>query len=133
MRFRNNKFFTILFLLVFFALPTFAQSFVYVSAEKAELKTGTGLFAEKIAELKYGTKLLILENTLDDEWIKVVKSDDEKIIGWILTSEVTKRKVVKFMDKLGSSDKEQALAGKGSSIEKTSPNNNVITTCYNKL
>lgn len=128
MRFRNNKFFTILFLLVFFALPTFAQSFVYVSAEKAELKTGTGLFAEKIAELKYGTKLLILENTLDDEWIKVVKSDDEKIIGWILTSEVTKRKVVKFMDKLGSSDKEQALAGKGSSIEKTSPNKNVINS-----
>ena len=128
MRFRNNKFFTILFLLVFLALPTFAQSFVYVSAEKAELKTGTGLFAEKIAELKYGTKLLILENTLDDEWIKVVKSDDEKIIGWILTSEVTKRKVVKFMDKLGSSDKEQALAGKGSSIEKTSPNKNVINS-----
>ena len=131
MQFRKNKFFTILFLLVFFALPTFAQSFVYVSVEKAELKSGTGKISENIAILEYGTKLVLLENTLDDKWIKVAKSDNEKICGWILSSEVTKRKIVKFMDNLSSSEKEQALAGKGSSIEKTtsptqktSPNKN---------
>ena len=121
MQFRKTKFFTILFLLVFFALPTFAQSFVYVSAEKAELKSGTGKTATKITTLEYGTKLVLLENTLDDKWIKVAKSDNEKICGWILSSEVTKRKIVKFMDNLSSSEKEQALAGKGSSIEKSSP------------
>lgn len=119
MQFRKIKFFTILFSLLFFALPIFAQSFVYVSVEKADLKSGTGKTSEKITTLEYGTKLILLENTLDDKWIKVAKSDNEKIRGWILSSEVTKRKIVKFMDNLSSSEKEQALAGKGSSIDKT--------------
>ena len=128
MEIRKTKLFAIIFLSVFLALPIFAQSFVYVSVEKADLKSGTGKIAEKIKTLNYGTKLVILENTLEDKWIKVAKSDDEEICGWILTSEVTKRRVVKFMDKLGSSDKEQALAGKGSSIENSTPNKNVINS-----
>ena len=128
MEIRKTKLFAIIFLSVFIALPIFAQSFVYVSVEKADLKSGTGKIAEKIKTLNYGTKLVILENTLEDKWIKVAKSDDEEICGWILTSEVTKRRVVKFMDKLGSSDKEQALAGKGSSIENSTPNKNVINS-----
>ena len=128
MEIRKTKLFAIIFLSIFLALPIFAQSFVYVSVEKADLKSGTGKIAEKIKTLNYGTKLVILENTLEDKWIKVAKSDDEEICGWILTSEVTKRRVVKFMDKLGSSDKEQALAGKGSSIENSTPNKNVINS-----
>ena len=121
MQFSKLKFFTILFLLVFLGLPIFAQSFVYVSVEEAELKSGTEKIAEKIATLEYGTKLILLENTLDDKWIKVAKSNDENICGWILTSEVTKRRIIKFMDNLSSTDKEQALAGKGSLIEKNFP------------
>ncbi len=73
MQFSKIKFFTILFLLVFLGLPIFAQSFVYVSVEEAELKSGTEKIAEKIATLEYGTKLILLENTLDDKWIKVAK------------------------------------------------------------
>ena len=64
MQFSKIKFFTILFLLVFLGLPIFAQSFVYVSVEKADLKSGTGFFSEKISEVRYGTKLFVLENSM---------------------------------------------------------------------
>ncbi len=121
------KFISILFLL-FVTLPTFADEFVYVSVEKADLKNGTGIFSEKIAELKYGTKLLVLENTIEDEWIKVSESENKEISGWILSKNVTKKRIVKLFDKVGSSDTEQALAGKGSKIEKSKVNKNKFNT-----
>lgn len=122
MQFRKAKLIAIIFLSIFFALPIFAQEFVYVSVEKTDLKSGTGLFAEKVAELKYGTKLLILENSIEDEWLKVAINEKQKVTGWILSANVTKRRVVKFMDRLSSKEKEHALAGKGSEMEKKENN-----------
>ena len=48
------KFITVLFLLLFIVLPIFAQEFVYVSVEKAELKNSTKSFSEKVCnELRF--------------------------------------------------------------------------------
>ena len=38
-----------------------------------------------------------------------------------MMNQMTKRRIIKFMDNLSSTDKEQALAGKGSLIEKNFP------------
>ncbi len=107
------KFITILLFLFCTSLPIFAQEFVYVSVENADLKEGTGFFANKITEVGYGTKLIILENTIKDKWLKVADNYNQDIFGWILSSNVTKRKVVNLFDKTGTSKKEISLAGKG--------------------
>ena len=122
---KNTKirFITVLFLLLFIVLPIFAQEFVYVSVEKAELKNSTKSFSEKVSELSYGTKLLVLENTIEDKWIKVAVSDNQKVSGWILSENVTKKKIVKGLKKFGSSDSESALAGKGSQFDKSNATN----------
>ena len=117
------KFLSILVLLCI-SLPIFAQEYVYVSVEKAEIKEGIGLFANKITQVKYGTKLIVLENSIKDEWIKVCHTKDESISGWILSSNVTKKRIVRFLNNKSSAEKEQALAGKGSSIEKSNSDNN---------
>ncbi len=129
MEFRKTKLFAILFLLVFFALPIFAQEFVYVSVEKAEIKSSAGLFSEKVAEIRYGAKLLVIENSIEDEWLKVADKENQEVTGWILSANVTKRRIVKFMDKLSATEKEHALAGKGSTIDKTKDN----TTNFNSI
>ena len=117
------KFLSILVLLCI-SFPIFAQEYVYVSVEKAEIKEGIGLFANKVAQVKYGTKLIVLENSIKDEWIKVCHTKDESICGWILSSNVTKKRIVRFLNNKSSAEKEQALAGKGSSIEKSNSDNN---------
>jgi hypothetical protein len=113
MQFTRKRFLTVLILFILTSLPIFAQQFVYVSVEKAELKEGTGFFANKVSEADYGTKLLVLENSIEDKWIKVTEEGNQTVAGWILTSNVTKRKVINLLDKTKTSGKEIALAGKG--------------------
>jgi hypothetical protein len=113
MQFTRKRFLTVLILFILTNLPIFAQQFVYVSVEKAELKEGTGFFANKVSEADYGTKLLVLENSIEDKWIKVTEEGNQSIAGWVLTSNVTKRKVINLLDKTKTSGKEIALAGKG--------------------
>ena len=123
MQFTRRKFLTILILFIFTSLPIFAQEFVYVSVEKADLKSGTGFFSEKISEVEYGTKLIVLENSIQDKWIKVAEEGNQKTYGWILSSNVTKRKVINIIDKSKTSSKEIALAGKGFSQGKVNSGN----------
>ena len=113
MQFTRKRFLTVLILFILTSLPIFAQQFVYVSVEKAELKEGTGFFANKVSEADYGTKLLVLENSIEDKWIKVTEEGNQTVAGWVLTSNVTKRKVINLLDKTKTSGKEIALAGKG--------------------
>ena len=61
MKNRKIKFISILFLLIFTSLPIFAQEFVYVSVEKADLQNDTGALAEKISELLKAIKQEIAE------------------------------------------------------------------------
>ena len=110
--------FFILFLVTSFS--AFAQKYVYVSVEKAEIKSDTGFFAEKIATAKYGTKLIILENTIKDKWIKVINENNTSQTGWILSANVTPKKVINYFSNNGTTEKEIALAGKGFSESKIS-------------
>ena len=131
MQFSKFKFISILFLLIFITLPIFASEIVYVSKEKADLKNGTNLLSEKVKELTYGTKLLVLENTIQDKWIKVAEFDNKEICGWILSENVTKKKIVKNLKKFGSADSESALAGKGSQADLSNSTNKKFDT-FNK-
>lgn len=118
----KQKLFIFFILLLVNSLSAFAQEYVYVSVEKTDLKNGIGFFAEKVAQINYGTKLLILENSMEDEWLKVAINENQEVFGWILSANVTKKRIVKFMDRLSSKEKEHALAGKGSEMEKKENN-----------
>lgn len=112
MKTKKTKLITILFLLCL-GLPIFAQEYVYISVEKADLKEGTGFFASKVAQVEYGTKLLVLENSIEDKWIKVTEEYNQSVYGWILSSNVTKKRVINYFNNNSNSSKEIALAGKG--------------------
>ena len=112
MKTKKTKLITILFLLCL-GLPIFAQEYVYVSVEKAEIKDGTGFFASKVAQVEYGTKLIVLENSIKDKWIKVAEDYNNENCGWILSSNVTKKRVINYFNNNSNSNKEIALAGKG--------------------
>ena len=114
------KFFLIVILFLVTNLSMFAQKYVYVSVEKAEIKSDTGFFAEKIATTKYGTKLIIIENTIKDKWIKVANENNFVETGWILSANVTPKKVINYFSNNGTTEKEIALAGKGFSESKIS-------------
>lgn len=116
----KQKLFIFFILLLVNSLSAFAQEYVYVSVEKTDLKNGIGFFAEKVAQINYGTRLIILENTIKDKWIKVAEYKNQEVFGWILSANVTKRKVVNLIDKTQTSSKELSLAGKGFSEGKIS-------------
>ena len=120
MQVQKTKFLLIIFLLFFIISPMFAQKYVYVQVEKADLKNTTGFFAEKVAQVKYGTKLWIIENTLKDKWIKVASESNQEIYGWILSANVTPKKIINHFTNNGTTEKEIALAGKGFSESKIS-------------
>ena len=120
MQVQKTKFFLIIFLLFFIISPMFAQKYVYVQVEKADLKNTTGFFAEKVAQVKYGTKLWIIENTLKDKWIKVASENNQEIYGWILSANVTPKKIINSFSNNGTTEKEIALAGKGFTESKIS-------------
>jgi hypothetical protein len=119
----KQKLFIFFTLLLVNSLSAFAQEYVYVSVEKTDLKNGIGFFAEKVAQINYGTRLIILENTIEDKWIKVAEYKNQEVFGWILSANVTKRKVVNLIDKTQTSSKELSLAGKGFSQGKVNSGN----------
>ena len=114
------KFFLILALLLVTNLSTFAQKYVYVQVEKADIKSDTGFFSEKIETVRYGTKLIVLENTIKDKWIKVTNENNVSQTGWILSANVTSKKIINYFSNNGTTEKEIALAGKGFSESKIS-------------
>lgn len=119
---KNYKVKIFILLILFFItnFSAFAQKYVYVSVEKTDLRNEIGFFAEKVAQIDYGTRLLILENTIEDKWIKVAEYKNQEVFGWILSANVTKRKIINLIDKTQTSDKELSLAGKGFSEGKVS-------------
>ena len=117
---KKSKLFLILILFLVTNLSMFAQKYVYVSVEKAEIKSDTGFFAEKVANVRYGTKLIILENTIKDKWIKVINETNTSQTGWILSANVTPKKIINYFSNNGTTEKEIALAGKGFSESKIS-------------
>ena len=116
----KQKLFVITILFLVTNLSAFAQKHVYVSIEKAQIKTDTGFFSEKIADVKYGTKLIVLQNTINDKWIKVRNENNTSQTGWILSANVTSKRVINYFTNNGTTEKEIALAGKGFSESKLS-------------
>ncbi len=116
----KQKLFVITILFLVTNLSAFAQKHVYVSIEKAQIKTDTGFFSEKIADVNYGTKLIVLQNTINDKWIKVRNENNTSQIGWILSANVTSKRVINYFTNNGTTEKEIALAGKGFSETKLS-------------
>lgn len=116
----KQKLFIFFILLLVNSLSAFAQKHVYVSIEKAQIKTDTGFFSEKIADVKYGTKLIVLQNTINDKWIKVRNENNTSQTGWILSANVTSKRVINYFTNNGTTEKEIALAGKGFSESKLS-------------
>ncbi len=104
-------------------ISAFSQEYVYVSVEKADLKEGTGFFSEKVTQIDYGTRLLVLENTIKDKWIQVTNENNPLQTGWILSSNVTTKRILNIFSNTGNSDKEIALAGKGFTEGEISTNN----------
>lgn len=119
---KNYKVKIFILLILFFItnFSAFAQKYVYVSVENAEIKNNTGFFAEKIATARYGTKLIILENTIKEKWIKVSNANNTTQTGWILSANVTPKKVINYFSDNGTTEKELSLAGKGFSESKIS-------------
>lgn len=116
----KQKLFVITILFLVTNLSAFAQKHVYVSIEKAQIKTDTGFFSEKIADVNYGTKLIVLQNTINDKWIKVRNENNTSQTGWILSANVTSKRVINYFTNNGTTEKEIALAGKGFSESKLS-------------
>lgn len=116
----KQKLFVITILFLVTNLSAFAQKHVYVSIEKAQIKTDTGFFSEKIADVNYGTKLIVLQNTINDKWIKVRNENNTSQTGWILSANVTSKRVINYFINNGTTEKEIALAGKGFSETKLS-------------
>ena len=118
-KFQVNLF---IFFILFFvtSFSSFAQKYVYVQVEKAELKSDTGFFSEKVANVRYGNKLIVVENTIKDKWIKVTNENNVSQTGWILSANVTPKKIINYFTNNGTTEKEIALAGKGFSESKIS-------------
>lgn len=118
-KFQVNLF---IFFILFFvtSFSSFAQKYVYVQVEKTDIKSDTGFFSEKIETVRYGTKLIVLENTIKDKWIKVTNENNVSQTGWILSANVTQKKIINYFTNNGTTEKEIALAGKGFSESKIS-------------
>jgi len=113
-----KKFLLILSTFSLLTAALFAASFqkgdsLYVSEKSVTLKSGTGLFAKNSGELFYGDNVLVMESK--GKKIKVQLASDSSIQGWILSSNLTNKKIVKEGNAITQVD-ELALAGKGDRI-----------------
>ncbi len=88
----------------------------YVAVEKVFVKSGTGFFSKKLAELSYGQEVILIEE--NGKQSKVAVADEPSIIGWLSTSSLTSKKIVVRDNKSVSTNADElALAGKGFSQE----------------
>lgn len=87
---------------------------LYVSVKTSELKSSSGRFSSKVADVNYGDCVTVLES--DDKSTQVKLANGTS--GWISTGSLTKKKIVKSNgSNVKASTKEIALAGKGFSAE----------------
>ncbi len=88
---------------------------VYVAVKKSAVKSGTGFFASKTANVAYGDVLTIV--TTGDKKTQVKLNSGKT--GWIATGSLTAKKILKSStgSTVRASTDELALAGKGFSEE----------------
>lgn len=112
-----KKILIICLLMIFCFCGLFAKvgNKMYVSVEKAALKSGTSIFAKECGEVFYGDAVVVLEEK--GKWTKVQGVSDSSISGWISRSSITTKKIIVSENKVSASAEELALAGKGLTAE----------------
>jgi uncharacterized protein YgiM (DUF1202 family) len=86
-------------------------STMYVAAKEAEVKSGTGLLAEKRGIVVYGEQVTVLQ--VDGKWSEIRSAGQSAISGWVSTSALTSRRIVATGATTSASASDLALAGKG--------------------
>ena len=66
----------------------------------------------------------IVQEGLNSALTQIKNNENQEICGWILSENVTKKRIIQIKKKFGSSDSESALAGKGSTIDLSNSHNN---------
>jgi uncharacterized protein YgiM (DUF1202 family) len=92
---------------------------MYVAVKEAEVKSGTGLLAEKRGTVVYGEQVTVLQG--DSKWSEIRSAGQSAISGWVATSALTSRRIAASGATASASASDIALAGKGFSarVEQT--------------
>jgi uncharacterized protein YgiM (DUF1202 family) len=85
-------------------------STMYVAVKEADVKSGTGLLAEKRGTVVYGEQVTVLQG--DNKWSEIRSAGQSAISGWVATSALTSKRIVAGAGASASAS-DIALAGKG--------------------
>ncbi|MDR2078357.1 MAG: SH3 domain-containing protein [Treponema sp.] len=88
---------------------------MYVSSKTVELKSSTGFFADTLGVLEYGDQVTVLEE--NGKWVKVTAVQRASVSGWIISANLTTKRIISSGNRNTASADELALAGKGFSEE----------------
>ncbi|GHU58511.1 hypothetical protein FACS189444_2290 [Spirochaetia bacterium] len=84
---------------------------MYVASKTAELKASTGFFAEILETLQYGDQVTVLQE--DGKWVEVRWVDRPSITGWMVSANLTTKRITASGSETSATANELALAGKG--------------------
>ncbi|MDR3303410.1 MAG: hypothetical protein LBS86_03265 [Treponema sp.] len=84
---------------------------MYVAAKQADVKSSTGLIAEKRGSVAYGDPVLVLQ--VQGKWCEIRTAGQGAVSGWVQTTALTSRRIVVGGVSSSASASEIALAGKG--------------------
>ncbi|MDR2404031.1 MAG: SH3 domain-containing protein [Spirochaetaceae bacterium] len=100
---------------VFAAAQNLQGKIMFVSSKTAELKSSTGFFADTLGILEYGDQVTVLEE--NGKWVKIAAVQKPSLSGWIVSANLTTKRIISSGNRNTASANELALAGKGFSEE----------------
>lgn len=110
----------LLLVLLLMASVGFADAFkkgqkLYVSTKVSPITQSESNFSEKVCNVFYGNKVVVIESNDKKSKIKVESSEKE---GWISNGSLTKKKIIASGNGMGTTQIDEiAIAGKGFSEE----------------
>lgn len=111
-----KRYLALLFICVFAVSTAFAASLtgktMYVNVKSSPLKASTSLFSDTTGTLAYGDSVSVLKE--DGKWVQVKSS---KFTGWMVSANLTAKRIIASSSSASASTEELALAGKGFSPE----------------
>ena len=108
---KKNIFILILFCLCLSMIFGASNNKMYVSVEEVVVKDKPSFFAKSQDFVYYGDAVLVIEEK--GKWKKIQLIEEPAVFGWVSTSALTKKKIVKTGSRVSASAEELALAGKG--------------------
>ena len=105
-------FFLFLVLLItgFAAAQASAGGTMYVAINTIDLKSGTGLFANTVGQLKQGDRVTVIQ--VSGRFLEIQSAANSSIKGWVPTADLSARQVVAGTSSTATA-REVAMAGKG--------------------